>query len=91
MIKASAAAQRPIQKDLFDSYQKAVGKPKSGAQELSTSPIGKNTLPVSKIEVTWKTLPLLAEQPNVVAVLPNLEIKLIRPKALRPSRRQKTV
>jgi subtilisin family serine protease len=82
MIKASAAAQRPIQKDLFDSYQKAVGKPKSGAQELSTSPIGKNTLPVSKIEVTWKTLPLLAEQPNVVAVLPNLEIKLIRPKAL---------
>lgn len=82
VIKASAAAQRPIQKGLFDSYQKAVGKPKSRAQELSTSPIGKNTLPVSKIEVTLKTLPLLAEQPNVVAVLPNLEIKLIRPKAL---------
>ncbi len=37
---------------------------------------------MSKIEVTWKTLPLLAEQPNVVAVLPNLEIKVIRPKAL---------
>ncbi len=43
MIKASAAAQRPIQKDLFDGYQKAVGKPKSGAQELSTSPISVRT------------------------------------------------
>jgi subtilisin family serine protease len=81
-IKASAAAQRPIQKDLFDSYHKAVGKPKSGDRELTASPIGNSTLPVSKMEVTLKTLPLLAEQPNVVAVLPNLEIKLIRPKAL---------
>ncbi len=80
-IKASAAAQRPIQKDLFDGYQKAVGKPKSSAQQLTTSPIGRNLLPVSKIEVTPKTLPLLAEHPNVVAVLPNMEIKLIRPKA----------
>jgi subtilisin family serine protease len=81
-IKASAAAQRPIQKDVFESYHKAVGKPKSPAKQLTTSPIGKNTLPISKIEVTLKTLPLLAEQPNVLAVLPNLEIKLIRPKAL---------
>jgi subtilisin family serine protease len=78
-IKASAAAQRPIQKGLFESYHKAVGK---GAAELSATSIGKNTLPVSKIYVTSKTLPLLAEQPNVVAVLPNLRIKLIQPKAL---------
>jgi serine protease AprX len=82
MIKASASAQRPIQKDLFEGYQKAVGKPKSGGPELSVSPIGKNTLPVSKVDVTPQTLPLLAQQPNVVAVLPNLRIKLIQPKAL---------
>jgi subtilisin family serine protease len=43
------------------------------------------------MEVTLRTLPILAEQPNVVAVLPNLEIKLIRPKALayeRPTRQE---
>jgi len=82
MIKAGAVAQRPIQKGLFESYQKAVGKPRAGAPGLATTAIGKNTLPVSKIEVTTKTLPLLAEQPNVVAVLPNLRMKLIQPKAL---------
>jgi subtilisin family serine protease len=82
LIRASAAAQRPIQKGLFASYQKAVGKPRSAAQELTTQPIGKNTLPISKIDVTPKTLPLLAEQPNVLAVLPNLRIKLLQPKAL---------
>src|SRR5207248_177077 len=78
----TAAAQRPIQQGLFESYHKAVGKPKSGTPELAAASIGKNTLPVSKIDVTSKTLPLLAEQPNVVAVLPNLRIKLIQPKAL---------
>ena len=82
LIRASAAAQRPIQKGLFESYQKAVGKPKSGTPELTAQSIGKNTLPISKIEVTPKTLPLLAEQPNVLAVLPNLRIKLLQPKAL---------
>ncbi len=81
-IKASAAAQKPIQRSLFESYQKAVGKPKSGGAALTTSPIGKNTLPISKIDVTQKTLPLLAQQPNVVAVLPNLRVKLIQPKGL---------
>src|SRR5437879_12051617 len=48
MIKASAASQRPIQKGLFESYRKAVGKPRSGAPSLTASSIGKNMLPVSK-------------------------------------------
>src|SRR5262249_46750380 len=82
LIKASANAQRPIQQGLFKSYHKAVGKPRSGVPELNTAPIGKNLLPISKIDVTPKTLPVLAEQPNVVAILPNLRIKLIQPKAL---------
>jgi subtilisin family serine protease len=90
-IKSSAAAQRPIEKGLFEGYLKAVGKPKSGDLALSASPVGNSTLPVSKMEVTLRTLPILATQPNVVAVLPNLEIKLIRPKALayeRPNRQE---
>ena len=82
VIKASASAQRPVQKSLFDGYRKAVGKPKSGAPDLTTSAIGRNTLPISRIDVTPRTLPLLAAQPNVVAVLPNLRIRPIRPKSL---------
>ena len=91
-IKANVAAQTLVQKGLFDNYHKAIGKPPSGAPSLATTSIGRNTLPVSKIEVTSKTLPLLAEQPNVVAVLPNLRIKLIQPKALAydpPSKQEK--
>jgi subtilisin family serine protease len=91
MIKAGAAAQRPVQKDLFESYQKAVGQHHNGAAQLTASPIGKNTLPVSKIDVTRESLHLLAQQPNVLAVLPNLGIRLIQPKSLayeRPTKQE---
>ena len=79
-VKARAAAQRPVQAELFASYQKAGAKQLPGKQQLGVSPIGTSTLPVATVEVTRKTLSALAEQPQVVAILPNQKIHLIKPK-----------
>ena len=67
-------------KELHDDYQEAsqdLGY-RDGLLEVST--IGSGALPVASVEVTPKTLEALAEQPNVVAVLPNQKIHLIQPR-----------
>ncbi|ETW91977.1 MAG: hypothetical protein ETSY1_45840 [Candidatus Entotheonella factor] len=73
-VKARAAAQRPVQAKLFEDYQAASSKRLARNQELAAAPIGSSTLPVAALEVTRKTLPALAKQPDVVAVLPNQKI-----------------
>jgi serine protease AprX len=80
-VEKRAAAQRPIEKKLFQGYQKDIGVKRSrAAPQLTVSPIGDSALPIATVEVTPKTLPALAEQPNVVAILPNQKIQLIKPK-----------
>ena len=81
-VKSNAA---PVQAKLFEDYQKASAKRISHKQHLAVSSIGNNSLPIATIEVTPKTLPALAEQPNVVAVLPNQKIHLIQPKEVKYS------
>lgn len=73
-VKARATAQAPVQAKLFETYQKVASRQLPGSQQLAVSTIGANTLPVGWVEVTRKTLPTIAEQPNVVAVLPNQKI-----------------
>jgi len=80
-VKERAAAQRPVQAKIFEGYQEAGSKRLPGRQQLAVSSIGTSALPVAALEVTRKTLPAIAEQPNVVAVLPNQKIHLVRPKA----------
>ncbi|MDP2997244.1 MAG: S8 family serine peptidase [Bryobacterales bacterium] len=79
-VKALASAQVPVQEKLLKDYKREVGKQGPGKQEMFSAPIGANTLPVATVEVTRKTLQALAAQPNVVAVLPDQRIHLIRPK-----------
>ena len=79
-VKMRAAAQGPIQEKLVESYQRAGAKHLASDKELRVSTIGANTLPVASAQVTRKTLPALAEQPQVVAILPNQRIHLIKPK-----------
>jgi subtilisin family serine protease len=69
-----------VRKRLLETYQRAGSKQLPGKQRLAVSSIGANTLPIGWVEVTRKTLPTIAEQPNVVAVLPNQKTDLIRPK-----------
>ncbi len=82
-VKARAAAQEPIQAALFEGYRKAGGKRLRAKQQLAVSAIGTTALPLATVEVTRKTLPALAEQPGVVAILPNQKIHLIQPREVK--------
>jgi serine protease AprX len=79
-VNARAAEQRPVEAKLFETYQESTRKYFKGEKEAAVATIGKSTLPVATVEVTRKTLPKLAQQPDVVAVLPNQKIHLIQPK-----------
>jgi len=79
-VSQSAAIQRQVAMSLFTSYKEASKDYFRKELQLDYFPIGANTLPVSTVEVTQKTLPALAEQSDVVAVLPNQKIHLIQPK-----------
>ena len=75
----------PIRAKLFEDYQRESAKRlprRQNLQHLSVTPIGGSTLPVAAVEVTPKTLPALAEHPDVVAVLPDQKIRLIEPKGV---------
>lgn len=72
----------PVRAKLFDAYQKESAKRLSRKQHLSVIPIGDGALPVAAVEVTSKTLSALAEQPDVVAVLPDQKVRLIEPKGV---------
>jgi serine protease AprX len=80
-VRARAAAQRPVQEQIFQSYRAETGgrEPQNG-QTFEATPVGSGALPVATVEVTPATLPALAEQPDVVAILPNQKIHLILPK-----------
>lgn len=81
-VKAHASVQAPIQAKLFAGYQEASSKHLTGRQPLATAGIGSNVLPIAALEVTHATLPELAAQPEVIAILPNQRLQLIEPKAV---------
>lgn len=75
--------QQPLQNKLFDTYQKEGAKRQKGrGSKLGVSAIGGTQLPIASMEITRNTLPTLAEQDDVVAILPNQRIQLIRPKVV---------
>jgi serine protease AprX len=53
-----------------------------GDEALMMSPIGGSALPVITVEVTQRTLMALAKQPDVIAIMPNQKIHLIKPSAI---------
>ena len=77
-----ARAQQAIQREVLSGYQKAGSKSFPHKQEPKVAAIGSSALPMAAVEVTPKTLPMLAEDPNVVAIMPNQKIGLIGPKAV---------
>lgn len=80
-VKKQAVAQQRVEKKIFASYQQASSGRVQG-KELAMATIGSRALPVSTVEVTKKTLPALADDPDVVAVLPNQRIHPIEPQTV---------
>lgn len=81
-VEARAAAVQSSQKHFLGIYQRAGVKRLSIKGPLAVSAMEGSPLPMAQVEVTRKTLPVLAEQPQVVAVLPNQKIRLLEPKAV---------
>ena len=84
-VKQKAAAQQPVASHLFESYQEAGAKELGSAQQLAMEAVGGSALPIAAMEVTRSTLPVLAEQPDVLAILPNQPIHLIGPEWIKPA------
>lgn len=81
-LDAIKAEHQPVQAKLLSDYQEEGSKRLPKNQQVAVCGIGKNTLPVAWVEVTRSSLPALVAQPSVVAVLPNLKIRLIQPKVV---------
>lgn len=74
--EAQATRHREIESRIFDDYRE------SSDEALRISPIGHSSLPVITVEVTPRTLLSLARQPDVIAIMPNQKIHLIKPQAV---------
>lgn len=79
-VKEQATLQKAVEQKVLTHYREASHDLGYTEQPLKTSTIGSGTLPVATVEVTRRTLEALAEQPDVVAVLPNQKIHLIQPR-----------
>src|SRR5215475_7185095 len=79
-VESRKLSQQAVQREVLNGYQQAGSKSLPGKQELRVATIGSNALPVAAVEVTPRTLPILAEMADVIAILPNQKINLIRPK-----------
>jgi serine protease AprX len=78
-IEARASTQSPMQGKILQDYREnASGK--AGGQVLAAAQIGSSTLPVASVEVTRNTLDDLLRRPEVMAIIPNQKIHLIKPK-----------
>ena len=82
-VKERADRQRTLYISFSDAYQfEALRRQINKRLELTMSSVGSNVLPVAQVEVTSRTLPALAEQANVVAILPNQRIHPIEPRVV---------
>lgn len=79
-VKGRAKERAPVQQRLFDDYGKVSRKHYGRQHAMTTAPIGGGNLPMALMHVTRKTLPDLAEQKEVVAIMPNQKIRLLEPK-----------
>jgi subtilisin family serine protease len=82
-LKQLAREQRPVEQKLMDSYRRQGVRalPRRGRKKaLLVEDVGGSALPVVSVELTRGMLPALAANPDVVAILPNQRIELIRPK-----------
>ena len=81
-VKLRADRQRTVYVSIAEGYELEALRRLTRKIELTTSPVGSHVLPVAPVEVTSRTLPALAEQPDVVAILPNQRLHPIKPRVV---------
>ncbi|HEX6012919.1 MAG TPA: S8 family serine peptidase [Geminicoccaceae bacterium] len=75
-VREIARAQAAVQEEIVADYRRALG---ASDEELRAHGLGSGALPLARVEVTPSTIGSLAENPNVLAILPNQRIELIQP------------
>jgi len=78
-VKEQARLQKAIEQKVLLGYQQSSRDLGYSEKPLKTASIGSGSLPIANVEITRKSLESLAAQPDVVAILPNQKIHLIRP------------
>lgn len=78
-VKRRATMQRQTHEKISAHYMGVTGKRTRKGPELEMSAIGASTLPIAKVEVTRSSLDALAENPDVVAIMPNQKVRLLEP------------
>jgi subtilisin family serine protease len=73
-----AVLHKEVESRIFTNYLDAG----AGDEALMMSPIGGSALPAITVEVTQRTLMALARQPDVIAIMPNQKIHLIKPETV---------
>ncbi len=81
-VKRRAAKQRQIHQEISARYLEATGRRAKKGSELEMSAIGASTLPVARVQVTRNSLSALAENPDVVAIMPNQKVRLLEPNSI---------
>ncbi len=59
-VESRKLSQQAVHREVLNGYRQAGGRTKPGNQELQFTAIGSNALPVAAVEVTPRTLPILA-------------------------------
>ena len=77
-IKQRAREQKPAQEQFLKEYQETIGK-KSAREKLNVTEIGSGALPIAAIEITREALARLEKREDVIAVMPNQKIELVKP------------
>lgn len=75
-VAEQAVLHKEVESRIMNAYAD------SGDESLMMSPIGGSALPAITVEVTQRTLMALAKQPDVIAIMPNQKIHLIKPCAV---------
>lgn len=80
-VEARAQAQQPVQEQLLADYRTEARRrlPRGDSAPLAARELGGGVLPVAKVEVTRNTIGALTASPEVLAVMANQRVSLIRP------------
>lgn len=80
-LRAFSQAQTEVSAKFVEKYERAAEK-MSKSVSLFASAVADSVLPITRVDVTIQSIEFLAKDPNVVAVMPNQRVHLIRPKEI---------
>src|SRR5262249_31637944 len=79
-IRENARAQETLQRNVLERYLRDFGHSAEHGGSLAADQVGSSVLNVAEVEVTPESLSGLAESPEVLAVMPNQALHMIRPR-----------